>query len=496
MDQLAYIPLESEGGFSALFEHISSSILIVDESGRLAFLNPSAEKLWGYSHADVNGQFIEKLIPGYLSLQPNQSQHPDFSAPKTFSIPLERPLLAQHRDGTLFPISLDVKYLSMGSKKITVVYVTDVSEKEIAAEAFRHSEEITRLIMKSALDAIVCIDTAGIITVWNPQAEKIFGWQEEEIKGKLLTDTIIPEQYRQAHERGMKHYLQSGEGAVLNRVIEITALHRTGKEFPIELTIIPIKEHAGLFFCAFMRDITERKNAEEEKKRYAEELEQKNLALEQFAYIVSHDLQEPLRTIEGIIDFFKRKYQTQLDANADQYLNFVNEASGRMRNLIKSLLDYSRLGEDRVLEQVDCNHVLHDVLSDLTMAIKETHTSITLDPLPTLLAYPVEIKQLFQNLLSNSIKFRKKDERPAIHIAAQRENDHWQFSIQDNGIGIAEKNQEKIFVFFQRLHAKNEYAGTGIGLAYCKKIVELHEGRIWVVSQPGEGSTFHFTIEK
>jgi PAS domain S-box-containing protein len=357
-------------------------------------------------------------------------------------------------------------------------------------------EETTRLIINSALDAIVCIDTNGRITIWNPQAAKIFGWTENEMKGRKLSETIIPEQYRSMHEAGLKRYLNTREHTVINKLIEITALNRHGIEFPIELTIIPMRLKDSDFFCAFIRDITDRREAERRQAEYAEDLKRKNIELEQFAYVASHDLQEPLRTVSGFVELLKHHYKDQADENVNKYINYITDASNRMRRLVQDLLDYSRLGRERILEQIDCNKVVQDVLCDLTMAIQESHAVIHTGPLPVISGYTTEMKQLFQNLLSNSLKFRKPGEPPVITIAVTPKEEHWHFSITDNGIGIEEKYWERIFVIFQRLHTKNEYDGTGIGLAHCKKITELHNGKIWVDSVPGKGSTFYFTIKK
>jgi PAS domain S-box-containing protein len=358
------------------------------------------------------------------------------------------------------------------------------------------SEETTRLIMNSALDAIVCIDTDGCIIIWNPQAEKTFGFTETEVMGRRLSETIIPEQYRSLHEMGLKRYLNTRQGTVLNKVFEISALHQNGNEFPIELTIIPMRLKEHDFFCAFIRDITERREAEAKQNEYAQALKRKNIELEQFAYVASHDLQEPLRTVSGFVELLKRHYKEETDENVIKYINYITDASDRMRRLVQDLLDYSRLGRERILEPIDCNNLVQQVLSDLTMAIQESKAVINIDPLPVISGYTTEMKQLFQNLLSNSLKFRKPGEPPVINISVMPVEDHWQFSVNDNGIGIDEIYWERIFVIFQRLHTKNEYEGTGIGLAHCKKITELHNGKIWVDSMPGKGSTFYFTIKK
>lgn len=226
------------------------------------------------------------------------------------------------------------------------------------------------------------------------------------------------------------------------------------------------------------------------------ELERKNKELEQFAYVASHDLQEPLRTTSSFIEIFKEKYLGKMDEETDDILNYISQSNDRMKILIKDLLDYSRIGRKPVIEEVNCNEVLDDVLADLSVNINETNTTIFREKLPEVRGYPTELKQLFQNIVSNSIKFRKPGTDPQINISAIRNNGHWQFAIADNGIGMEESDTERIFVIFQRLHTRTEYEGSGIGLSFCKKIVELHGGNIWVKSKPGEGTTFFFTIHE
>ena len=242
-------------------------------------------------------------------------------------------------------------------------------------------------------------------------------------------------------------------------------------------------------------------NKEEHKARLEaghanEELERKNTELEQFVYIASHDLQEPLRTTSSFVELFQKQYKGKLDEKADTYLSYISQATGRMKTLINDLLEFSRIGSQKELQQVDCNTILQEVATDLGMALSEAGAEINADQLPVILGYRTGIKQLFQNLITNAVKFRKKDVPPIIKICAETKDDAWKFSFTDNGIGIDQQHSEKIFVIFQRLHNRKEYEGSGIGLAQCKKIVELHGGKIWIESRPGEGTTFHFTIPK
>jgi PAS domain S-box-containing protein len=397
-----------------------------------------------------------------------------------------------------------IPYASLGVHTSGVLGVSvDITERKKAEQAIRNSEETTKLIMNSALDAIVGMDNRGYITVWTPQAEKIFGWKEEEVIGKTMAEIIVPHQYRERHQQGFERYLQIGKGVILNKLNELSALNREGKEFPIEINIVPIKQNGTEFFCAFIRDITERKNAEKllQKSQASlainnHQLEQKNKELEQFAYVASHDMQEPLRTTSSFVELLQKQYKGKLDEKADKYLTFISQSSDRMKVLIKDLLDYSRIGRKRELAEVDCNIMLNEVLADLGKAISDANAEITADDLPVINGYSTEIKQLFQNLIINAVKFRKQNTKPDINIYAQKKGGYWEFAVKDNGIGIDEQHKERIFIIFQRLHARNEYEGSGIGLAHCKKIVELHGGKIWIDSKPGEGSTFHFTIQQ
>lgn len=241
------------------------------------------------------------------------------------------------------------------------------------------------------------------------------------------------------------------------------------------------------------QDITEQKEAEEAK-RLAEYLTLKNKEMEQFAYVASHDLQEPLRTINSYVTLLQEDYEGQLGEDADIYIRFISSATQRMGQLISGLLDYSRLGKDPLRSEVDCHQLVHQVQEDLAARLKQTGARLQVEPLPTLEAYAVELRQLFQNLITNALKFQAPDNTPEIRIGAQRSSGGWVFFVSDNGIGIAPRYQKKIFQLFQRLHNRSEYEGTGIGLANCKKIVELHHGKIWVESQPGQGSTFFFSI--
>jgi len=257
-------------------------------------------------------------------------------------------------------------------------------------------------------------------------------------------------------------------------------------------------ENARLYE-AVEQELAERRRAEKALERRTEQLARSNAELQQFAYVASHDLQEPLRMVSSYVQLLARRYQGRLDEDADDFIAYAVDGANRMQDLIRGLLEYSRAGSrEREVVAVDCEALLKRTLSDLQVAIQERGAEITCDPLPTVWGDPLQLGQVLQNLITNALKFQPAQEitkePPRIHLSAQQENGEWVFSIQDNGIGIEEEQVDRIFLIFQRLHTREEYSGTGIGLALCKKIVEQHGGRIWVESEPGRGSTFFFSI--
>lgn len=245
----------------------------------------------------------------------------------------------------------------------------------------------------------------------------------------------------------------------------------------------------------FLKDVTKRRQAENELKAAMTELERSNRDLEQFAYVASHDLQEPLRTVTSYVQLLERRYKGKLDTAADEFIDFAVDGANRMQKRIQDLLTYSRVStRGKPFQPTNMEKVLEAAMANLSAAIAANQAVVEHDPLPTVMADEPQISQVLQNLIDNGVKFHKKDVPPQIHISAKREKDEWEFSVRDNGIGIDPAHFKKMFIIFQRLHGPQEYPGTGIGLALCKKIVERHGGCIWVESEPGKGSTFRFTI--
>jgi light-regulated signal transduction histidine kinase (bacteriophytochrome) len=276
--------------------------------------------------------------------------------------------------------------------------------------------------------------------------------------------------------------------------LDLYGLRSDGTEFPAEISLSSIETEDGLLATAAIRDITDRKKAERDLARHAAELQRSNVELSQYAYVASHDLQEPLRMVVTYTDRLGEHLEGKLDLRAQEWADYVVEGATRMQSLIEGLLEFSRVRpEEAEFVEIDCEVVLRRALANLQAAVQASGATITHDPLPTVSADAVQLLQLFQNVVGNALKFRGSV-APVIHLACDRAGTDWHFSVTDNGIGIDDADADRIFVLFQRLHSKDAYAGTGIGLALCKKIVDAHHGRIWVQSAPGAGATFHWIM--
>ena len=278
-------------------------------------------------------------------------------------------------------------------------------------------------------------------------------------------------------------------------IVPLLPRPRDGTEFPVEMSLSPLRLDGDALVTSIVRDITGRKQTEERLRALAADLERSNKELEQFAYVASHDLQEPLRMVASYTQLLARRYRGKLDHDADEFIGFAVDGARRMQELINDLLTFSRVGSRPLeLQSVDTALIVDRVISDLEGAIEDSGATVTRDELPTVRADPTQVQQLFQNLIANAVKFRRPDVGPVVHVPARSHGNNWTFSVSDNGIGIEPQYLERIFVLFQRLHSRVEYPGTGIGLSICKKIVERHGGAIRLESEPGRGTTFEFTL--
>jgi PAS domain S-box-containing protein len=365
---------------------------------------------------------------------------------------------------------------------------------EAADSASEASEARYRGLLEAAPDAMVVVNQAGEIVLLNLQAEKQFGYHRDELVGQQVTN-IIPEGFA---ERLIADDLRSAADALAQQIgtgIELSALRKDGTAFPIEIMLSPLESAEGILITAAIRDISVRKAAEEHLRQMVEELKRSNEELGQFAYIASHDLQEPLRMVASYTQLLSKRYTGRLDADADEFIAFAVDGASRMQQLIEDLLAFSRVATTgNPLLDTSSEFALEQALENLRWAIKDSGALVTHDPLPTVQADEMQLVQLFQNLIGNAIKYQDPGV-PRVHVSAARDGTRsWIFSVKDNGLGIDPQYFERIFGMFQRLHKRDEFSGTGVGLAICKKIVERHGGALSVESELGKGSTFSFAL--
>ena len=366
----------------------------------------------------------------------------------------------------------------------------------------RASRERIRKIITTANDAFVAIDATGAITDWNPQAEAMFGWSAAKAIGLPLHTTIMPERYRESHLHGMARFFSTGEGSILNNRIEISAINREGHEFPIELSIVHIADGRNSSFNAFIRDISERREAEEqiadlnaELTARVSDLEARNKELEAFGYSVSHDVRAPLRHIEGYSKLLLEDHGGELSSEGREYLECIRLGTRRMHKLINDLLRLSRLGEQALeLEKTDLTEVAREVIAGLQRELGSRKVDFEVAQLSTVECDRSLVTQIFWNLLSNAVKFTAPRENAVIQVGEYCGDDQKIIFVRDNGVGFNMEYADKLFAPFQRLHSQEQFEGTGVGLATAQRIVLKHRGRIWADSELGQGATFSFTL--
>jgi PAS domain S-box-containing protein len=368
--------------------------------------------------------------------------------------------------------------------------VQDITERKLAEEALRLENERFLRFTNSNIVGVAIAEADGRIALANDYYLNILGVTREDfLAGKVDWRRFTPPDWLPADEKALRQLSERG----ICEPYEKEYIRADGTRIPVYIADALLPGPEGQI-AAFILDITERKRAEQALQQVTEDLRRSNAELEQFAYVASHDLQEPLRMVSSYVQLLARRYQGRLDGDADEFISYAVDGAKRMQNLINDLLTYSRVGtRGNNVASVSGEHLLDEAKANLQMTIEESGATITHDALPVVRGDPIQLALVFQNLLGNAIKFRGA-ELPCIHISSRQEADEWVFSVHDNGIGIDPQFAERIFVIFQRLHDRSTYSGTGIGLAVCKRIVLRHGGRIWVESQPGNGATFYFTL--
>ncbi|WP_026463852.1 sensor histidine kinase [Adhaeribacter aquaticus] len=496
--------LEDRTRLQAIIDTAIDGIITIDRSGIIETVNPAAARIFGYKSEEVIGQNISILMP-----EPDHSLHDQYIENYHQTgigqiIGKGREVLGKKKDGTVFPFLLSISEVNLPNKKLFTGIIHDITNLKKAEAALRESENKINSIIQAAVDGIITIDTRGVIEMVNPSAAKLFGYHANDLIGKSI-NMLMPEPDHSRHDTYMDNYQTTGKKRIIGIGREVTGLRKDGTIFPFYLSISEVELADRKVYTGFIHDITQQKLNEEKLRRYAAELERSNLELQDFAYVSSHDLQEPLRKIQAFGDRLLAKEYANLSDQGKDYVERMLNAASRMQNLINDLLDFSRVTtKSKPFVKVNLEKVISEVLSDLEIIIEKSGAKIERAPLPEIEAEPTQMRQLFQNLISNAIKFRKETEPPVIkiytkhvqrqaHLTATPGDESIEIYVEDNGIGFEEKYLDRIFNIFQRLEGQ-KYEGSGIGLAICRKIAIRHGGDITAKSKPGVGTTFILTL--
>jgi PAS domain S-box-containing protein len=493
---------QSQDNLQALFDTMDDLVFIIEADGGILGANAAARVRLGYTALELVGMKLLDLHPQEVRAEAAGILARMLRGETDVCL-----LPVQARDGTTFVAESRITHGRWSGQDVIFGITRDITERQRAEAALRASEARYRTLAEAAHDMIFVINPQGQVEYVNRFAAAQFGRTPEEIIGRAQHE-LFPPQVAERQWQSLQKVLATGQPLYAENPSVLA-----DREIWLGTWLAPI-EDAGQVRAVLgvARDLTERKRADAALARQAEELARSNAELEQFAYAASHDLQEPLRMVASFVGLLADRYQGQLDSDADEFIEFAVDGARRMQALISDLLEYSRVTtRGQPPQPTDAAAVLAEALWNLGLAIAEAGATVTHDPLPTVLADPTQLMRLFQNLIGNALKFRSAAP-PVVHVSVELRNaecgirnagqgpqsairnPQWLFSVRDNGIGIDPQNHARIFGVFQRLHTRQEYPGTGIGLAICQKIVERHGGRIWVASQEGQGATFYFTL--
>lgn len=355
----------------------------------------------------------------------------------------------------------------------------------------RTVEQFTAII-DAMPTAVIMADQHGVIVLANPQAERLFGYAGGELLGESI-DLLVPQKLRAQHRELRAQFALLPGARPMGAGRDLLGRRKDGSEFPVEIGLNPVRTDEGLFVLAAVADISEREQTKA-LRRAVEALERSNIELQRFAYVASHDLQTPMRSVASFAELLQTEYADKLDARAQDWLRRTADSARQLQMLVRDLLEYARVDSPaHRFERVPMREVFDQAVLLLDASVREAGAEVSCGELPTVMGARSQLVQLLRNLIGNGLKYRGAD-APRIHVCAERKGNEWTFAVSDNGIGIAPRHRERIFEMFQRLHDQGEFPGTGIGLAVCRRVVQQHGGRIWVEAEPGKGSVFYFTI--
>ncbi|HKV55261.1 MAG TPA: PAS domain S-box protein [Candidatus Binataceae bacterium] len=478
--------------FRAVVDRSPNAIVVVKRSGTIAYANQLAVDYFGYSREELIEMSVHRLVPDASREAHAKLLDGYMREPRQRAMGAGMELHARRKDGSTFPIEIGLSPIMTSAGFRVLAVINDITRHKQAEENQRRAQERFRSLLESSPLALILVDDSGKIAYANARTSAYFGYTIEELAG-IDINLLVPAGNRSQHRQLIRGYMDDPSVRPMGAGLDITAQRKDGSTFPAEIGLSLVDTDEGRLVLATIDDITQRKEMSQALLQRTRELERSNTELEQFAYVASHDLQEPLRMVVSFLQLLSRRYQGQISEEADEFINFAVDGANRMKRLIGDLLDFSRAGRKRASGAVALEAIVEQVREHLALRIAETGAIITCGELPMVQGDEVGLYQVLLNLVGNALKFRGS-KRPEIHVSAEPAGQQWTIAVADNGIGIAPEHHERIFLMFQRLHGRDEYDGTGIGLSICKRIVERYGGRMWLESHAGSGSTFYFTL--
>lgn len=483
--------------FELVVESAPNGIIVANECGQVVLVNRQAEELFGYTRDEFLELSIEKLVPRRIRDTHHENRESFHKSPAIRQMGAGRDLYAMRKDGSEFPVEIGLTPLPSEDGMLVLSTIVDISERLQANERQKEINERFELVVESAPNGIIVANQDGQVVLVNKMAEQLFGYEREEFL-KLSIEDLVPNRIRDTHHNNRHSFHNDPTIRQMGAGRDLYAMRKDGSEFAVEIGLTPLPGKKEMHVLSTIVDISERKQRTDDLKRYAQELERSNEELESFASVASHDLQEPLRKIRTMGDRLEKISKDELSDKGKDYLARMINASERMHHLILDLLTFSRVStRTQPFALVDLNEPINDVISTLEIAIEESGGKVDVGDLPAAEVDESQIRQVFQNLIGNALKFAKPDTPPVVSVSGEiKDNTSVQITVKDNGVGFDQQYAERIFVIFQRLHGRSEYAGTGVGLAICKKIIERHGGTIEAVSNVGEGTEFHVVLPR